>query len=159
MHIDKEVSHKLSIPLMDMIKDSESNLMRIIHYPPVSSYEHEDAVRAAEHEDINLLTILCGSNQPGLQAKDNDGVWHDVITRENTISINSGDMLNLCTGGYFPSTTHRVINPSGSSNKNISRLSIPLFLHPRDDVKLNGSYTAGQYLHDRLNEIGLKKDS
>ena len=119
---------------------------------------HNKEVRAAAHEDINLLTLLCGSNEPGLQALDNDGKWHDIIAKPNTISVNSGDMLNMCTGGFFPSTTHRVVNPDITNmKKNVSRFSIPVFLHPRDDVMLKKGYTAGQYLNDRLNEIGLKK--
>ena len=157
-NINEEVTNSLSMPLMDMIKDSKSNLMRIIHYPPLIDTDHNDAVRAAAHEDINLLTLLCGSNEPGLQALDNDGHWHDILARPNTISVNSGDMLNMCTGGYFPSTTHRVINPKINSAKmNVSRFSIPVFLHPRDDVILKDKYSSGEYLNDRLNEIGLKK--
>jgi len=158
LNLDKEIKNKLSIPLMNMIQDSESNLMRVIHYPPLIDSDDSQAVRAAAHEDINLLTLLCGSNEPGLQALDNDGNWHDILARPNTISVNSGDMLNMCTGGYFPSTTHRVTNPKiHNTEMNVSRFSIPVFLHPRDDVILKDKYTAGQYLNDRLNEIGLKK--
>ena len=148
------MSKLLSVPLTDMIYKSQYNLLRIIHYPPLSGNEELNSIRAAAHEDINLLTVLVAGSQPGLQVLDNNESWLDVTTDKNTIVINSGDMLNMASDNYYPSTTHRVINPDPHSN--VSRYSMPLFLHPRDEVVLNENYTAGSYLQERLEEIGLK---
>ena len=150
----KNVSKLFSVPLKDMIYKSQYNLLRIIHYPPLSGNEELNSIRAAAHEDINLLTVLVAGSQPGLQVLDNNESWLDVTTDKNTIVINSGDMLNMASDNYYPSTTHRVINPDPHSN--VSRYSMPLFLHPRDEVVLNENYTAGSYLQERLEEIGLK---
>ena len=129
-----------------------ASLLRILHYPPLSGFERRNEVRAAAHEDINLLTILPVSDQPGLQAKDNDGNWIDVFGSQGDLLINSGDMLREATGGYYPSTTHRVMNPADGA-ENVSRISIPFFLTPRRDVVLSGRYTAGSYLDERLKLI------
>ena len=150
----ENVSKLFSVPLKDMIYKSQYNLLRIIHYPPLSGNEELNSIRAAAHEDINLLTVLVAGSQPGLQVLDNNESWLDVTTDKNTIVINSGDMLNMASDNYYPSTTHRVINPG--PNSNVSRYSMPLFLHPRDEVVLNENYTAGTYLQERLEEIGLK---
>jgi len=150
----ENVSKLFSVPLKDMIYKSQYNLLRIIHYPPLSGNEELNSIRAAAHEDINLLTVLVAGSQPGLQVLDNNESWLDVTTDKNTIVINSGDMLNMASDNYYPSTTHRVINPDPHSN--VSRYSMPLFLHPRDEVVLNENYTAGTYLQERLEEIGLK---
>ncbi len=149
-----EVQSLFSIPLKDMIQNSQSNLFRIIHYPPISWNESPTAIRAAAHEDINLLTVLLAGSQPGLQVMDMDGDWHDVSCDRNTIVVNSGDMLKMVSDGYYPSTTHQVINPDPTQN--VSRYSMPLFLHPRDEVVLSKNHTAGSYLKERLEEIGLK---
>ena len=150
----ENVSKLFSVPLKDMIYKSQYNLLRIIHYPPLSGNEELNSIRAAAHEDINLLTVLVAGSQPGLQVLDNNESWLDVTTDKNTIVINSGDMLNMASDNYYPSTTHRVINPDPHSN--VSRYSMPLFLHPRDEVVLNKNNTAGTYLQERLEEIGLK---
>lgn len=150
----ENVSKLFSVPLKDMIYKSQYNLLRIIHYPPLSGNEELNSIRAAAHEDINLLTVLVAGSQPGLQVLDNNENWLDVTTDKNTIVINSGDMLNMASDNYYPSTTHRVINPDPHSN--VSRYSMPLFLHPRDEVVLNKNNTAGTYLQERLEEIGLK---
>jgi isopenicillin N synthase-like dioxygenase len=149
----QHIQNRFSIPLKETIKDSQSNLLRIIHYPPISGDEEANSIRAAAHEDINLLTMLVAGTQPGLQVLDNNNTWHDVSCDQNTIVVNSGDMLKMISGEYYPSTTHRVINPDISANH--SRYSMPLFLHPRDNVKLNTNYSAGSYLKERLEEIGL----
>ena len=153
--IPEKISSKFSIPLVEMIDKSPQNLMRIINYPPINESENSGSVRAAAHEDINLITVLCAGTQSGLQAQDVEGNWHDIKCDPGSIAVNTGDMLQMCSGSYFPSTTHRVINPEGS-NKNVSRMSIPLFLHPNDNVILSDSYTAKSYLLERLQEIGLK---
>ena len=150
-----DIQSKFSVPLNNMIKGSRTNLLRIIHYPPFSGSENNKSLRAAPHEDINLITLLVAGTRPGLEAQDKNGNWHKISTDPGTIIVNVGDMLKEASGGYYPSTTHRVVNPSNNVN-NDSRYSMPLFLHPRDDVQLSKNYTAGSYLKERLLEIGLK---
>ena len=150
----EEIRSQFREPLKDMINGSKTNLLRIIHYPPFTGNEDDRSVRAAAHEDINLITLLIAGTRPGLEAKDKDGKWHKITTDPGTIIVNIGDMLKEASGGYYPSTTHRVVNPEKQSNN--SRYSIPLFLHPRNEVVLSEKYTAGEYLAERLQEIGLK---
>ena len=149
-----EISASLSMPLQAMMKASQQSLLRILHYPPVSAEEDAAAIRAAAHEDINLITVLLAGSQHGLQARDKRGQWHAVPCDPGMITINNGDMLSLATNGYFPSTTHRVINPDDKLN--LSRYSMPMFLHPHPDVKLRQDFTAEAFLQERLKEIGLK---
>ena len=150
------ITSKFSMPLDRMIQDSKTNLLRIIHYPPLGGNEQKGEIRGAAHEDINLITVLVSGTQPGLQVQDTDGSWHDVSCDPGCLAINTGDMLQEASGGYYPSTTHQVINPSGGIS-NVSRYSMPLFLHPRDTIQLSDGYTARQYLDERLTEIGLKE--
>jgi len=150
----KEIRKKYTEPLHAMSKNSNQNLMRVIHYPPIKTSDHTEEIRAGEHTDINLITLLVSGSQPGLQVKNKDGKWINIKSKKGQIVINTGDMLRECSNGHFPSTIHRVINPNQS--KNISRFSIPLFLHPRPDVILSDKYTANSYLLERLREIGLK---
>ena len=150
----KEVKSKFSIPLKEMVIKSPRNLLRIIHYPPMRDTDDPDEVRAAAHEDINLLTVLCSATAPGLQAQDLEDNWHEVPCDPGMLAVNTGDMLQMASGGYFPSTTHRVINPPNEARRS-SRMSMPLFLHPHDNVKLSDTHTAGSYLTERLEEIGL----
>ena len=150
-----EVTDKLSEPLDSMIAGSEQSLLRVLHYPPIKGEIEPGAVRAAAHEDINLITLLVSGSQPGLEAKDKQGNWFPVTGGQGMITINTGDMLQEASGGYFPSTTHRVVNPDTSAN--VSRYSIPMFIHPRKEVRLSERYTAGEYLEQRLREIGLIK--
>lgn len=153
-HSPKEVAELYSQPLSNMIKDSHQTLLRILHYPPLSGDEELDAIRAAAHEDINLITILPAANEPGLQVKGNGEEWLDVPSDFGNLIINIGDMLQEASGGYFPSTSHRVINPEGA-DKTRSRISLPLFLHPRPDVVLSERHTADSYLKERLRELGV----
>jgi isopenicillin N synthase-like dioxygenase len=150
-----EVRRKFSMPLPQMIIESQETLLRTIHYPPLTGAEEEGAVRAAAHEDINLITLLPSASAPGLQALDLAGNWHDVPCDPGMIVVNSGDMLKEASGGYYPSTTHRVVNPTGPAAAS-PRFSMPLFLHPRKEVRLSEKHTAGTYLTERLREIGLK---
>ena len=147
-----EVSERFSVPLARMMDHSKRTLLRVLRYPPLAGDEPAQAVRAAAHEDINLLTVLPASNEPGLQVLDVHDNWHDVPCDFGSIAINSGDMLHLASGGYYPSTTHRVINPVGDSARR-SRLSLPLFLHPADDVMLAEGCTAFSYLQERIAEL------
>ena len=105
-----------SLPLDEMMADSNQSLLRILHYPPVEEAE-PDAIRAAAHEDINLITLLLSGSKPGLQAKDAAGNWHDIACDAGMITINNGDMLAMTSDNYFPSTTHRVINPDAKQNQ------------------------------------------
>lgn len=149
-----EVSKHYSMPLSQMIDGSDQTLLRVLHYPPLAGDEEADAIRAAAHEDINLITLLPAANEPGLQVKALDGSWLDVPCDFGNLIVNIGDMLQEASGHYFPSTTHRVINPEGSDVTK-SRISLPLFLHPRPDVKLSERHTAGTYLTERLTELGV----
>lgn len=150
-HAPAEVTTKLSEPLTDMLCATAS-LMRILHYPPLTGAEEADAERAAAHEDINLITILPVAEQPGLQVRDNENNWIDVASVRGELVVNSGDMLREATSGYFPSTTHRVVNPADGA-ANVSRISIPFFLTPRQEVVLSDRYTSGSYLEERLELI------
>lgn len=149
------ISEHYSQPLPDMIKNSEQTLLRVLHYPPIKGTEEAGAIRAAAHEDINLLTVLPAANEPGLQVKLKNDEWMDVPCDFGNLIINIGDMLQEASAGYYPSTTHRVVNPTGA-NLDKSRISLPLFLHPRPDVKLSEQYTAHSYLEERLKELGVK---
>jgi isopenicillin N synthase-like dioxygenase len=139
-------------PLSNMINGSDQSLLRVLHYPPLKADEEAGAIRAGAHEDINLLTLLPAANEPGLQVKAKDGSWLDVPCDFGNLIINIGDMLQEASGGYFPSTTHRVINPEGHDSTR-ARISLPLFLHPRPDVILSDRYSAGSYLQERLAEL------
>ena len=150
----KDVQEKFSTSLSSMIEESTMTLLRVLHYPPMTGDEEPGAIRAAAHEDINLLTVLPAANEPGLQVKSQDGDWLDVPCDFGNLIINIGDMLQEASGGYFPSTTHRVINPTGKRQEN-SRISLPLFLHPKPEIVLSENYTADSYLKERLKELGV----
>jgi len=151
-----DVKKLFSMPLSDMVTNSEENLLRVIHYPPLQGNEEDGAIRAAAHEDINLITLLCSATSAGLEVKDIEGNWHTVPCDPGSIAINAGDMLQMASKGYYKSTTHRVINPKGPDSK-LPRYSMPLFLHPRPEVVLAEGVTSGGYLKQRLEEIGLLK--
>jgi isopenicillin N synthase-like dioxygenase len=154
LHAPADVSTQFTQPLSTMIEDSQQTLLRVLHYPPLDGHEELGAIRAGAHEDINLLTILPAANEPGLQVKSKSGEWLDVPCDFGNLIINIGDMLQEASGGYFPSTTHRVINPKGT-DKSKSRISLPLFLHPKPEVVLSDKYTANEYLMERLRELGV----
>ncbi len=146
-----------------------NSILRAIHYPPILQ-DPASAIRAEQHEDINLITLLAGASSGGLQILTKSGHWLDVVPVDNEIVVNVGDMLQRLTNNYLVSTTHRVVNPP-RKDWHIPRLSIPFFLHPRMEMDLSclencikpGEYsayepiTAGNYLDQRLKEIGLKK--
>ncbi len=145
-----------------------NSILRPIHYPPITE-EPKDAVRAAEHEDINLITLLMGASADGLQVLNKQGEWVGVTALPGQIVVNVGDMLQRHTNNKLRSTTHRVVNPPKEAWGS-SRFSIPFFLHPRSEMPLNclescidaknpkayDDITAGEYLNERLREIGLK---
>ena len=153
----------------DFIKNGNS-ILRPIHYPPITS-EPKKAVRAAAHGDINLITLLMGAHGKGLQVQDHEGNWVDAIARPDQLMINVGDMLSRLSNNRLKSTIHQVVNPPrelwGSS-----RYSIPFFMHPISDMPLNcldncvdadhpklyEDITAGEFLHERLIDLGLIKN-
>jgi len=149
-----DIRKTFSMPLKDMIKESQNNLLRVLHYPPLKGDEDSEALRAAAHGDINLITILLSGSEPGLQVMNMNKEWIDVESDNGWLIINSGDMLNKCSKDFYPSTIHRVINPKDSENR--SRYSMPLFLHARDEVIISEKYTAKSYLDKRLKSLGLK---
>jgi len=148
------VRRRFPTRLSSMIENSDESLLRILHYPPLNGAEEEGAVRAAAHEDINLITLLPAATESGLEVKDTAGRWHAVSSDPGMIVINSGDMLKATSGGHYPSTTHRVVNPTGGDVTK-SRYSMPFFLHPRSDALLTADRTAGEFLNERLRQIGL----
>ena len=149
------ITSKLDRRLTQMISNDRT-LLRTIYYPAFDGMEPAGAVRAAAHGDINLITLIPAASADGLQVQDTGGHWYDVPCGEfGNISINAGDMLDMATQGYFPATIHRVINPEGDK-KSEARMSLPLFCHAKADVVLKPGFTAGDYLGQRLTELGLK---
>src|SRR3990167_8259578 len=151
-----EVKARYSLPLPQMIEGSDHTLLRVLHYPPLRGDEEPGAVRAAAHGDINLLTILPAATEPGLQVLGKDQAWHDVPCDFGLLIVNIGDMLQEASGHYYPSTVHRVLNPTGEGAKK-SRISLPLFLHPRREVVLSERYTVESYFNERLEELRGKR--
>ena len=147
-----QIKAAYSMPLPDMIDGCDQTLLRVLHYPPLSGAEEPGAVRAAAHGDINLLTILPAASEPGLQVLGKDQQWHDVPCDFGLLIVNNGDMLQEASGGFYPSTVHRVLNPVGVAATR-SRLSLPLFLHPRREVVLSERYTVGSYFEERMKEL------
>ncbi len=147
-----EVTERLSMPLSSMMDGSTRTLLRVLRYPPLTGEEPEGAVRAAAHEDINLLTVLPAADEPGLELLGTNGQWYAVPCDPGSLAVNAGEMLDLATGGYFPATTHRVVNPTGDGARR-SRMSLPLFLHPADDVVLEDGRTAKEFLLRRIAEL------
>ncbi|GAB4213792.1 MAG: 2-oxoglutarate and iron-dependent oxygenase domain-containing protein [Synechococcales cyanobacterium] len=152
--------------LADMAEGGNS-ILRVIHYPPIPLTAHPASIRAAAHEDINFITLLCEATAPGLELLQRDGSWLPIQTMPGQIIVDTGDMLQHLTNGVFRSTTHRVVNPN---NDREQRFSMPFFIHPRSEVDLTplpscvarsggkthyGSLTAGEFLQQRLREIGL----
>ncbi|WP_346290292.1 isopenicillin N synthase family dioxygenase [Sphaerothrix gracilis] len=152
--------------LRDLIQQGDT-LLRVIHYPPVPATAPAASLRAAPHEDINLITLLCEATAPGLELLQADGQWLPVQAPPGQIVVDTGDMLQHLSNGLFKSTTHRVVNPDNQRDR---RFSMPFFVHPRAAVDLTPlpecvartggqarypSLTAGTYLQQRLQEIGL----
>lgn len=146
-----------------------NSILRPIHYPPITQ-EPKDAVRAAAHGDINLITLLMGAQGKGLQVQNHKGEWIDAIAEPDELMINVGDMLSRHTNNKLKSTIHRVVNPPKES-WGTSRYSIPFFMHPVSEMKLDvldncisetnpkqfEDITAGEFLNERLRELGLIK--
>lgn len=151
-HTPEHIRAGYSMALPAMLQGSDNTLLRVLHYPPLSGHEAPGAMRAAAHGDINLLTLLPAATEPGLQVLGKDGAWHDVPCDFGLLIVNIGDMLEEASGGYYPSTVHRVLNPVGEAARK-SRVSLPLFLHPRRDVVLSKRHTVGSYFDERMREL------
>jgi isopenicillin N synthase-like dioxygenase len=153
--------------LPNMVKDGNS-IIRALHYPPIADEHYRSgAVRAAAHEDINFITILCEATQSGLEILTRDGQWLPIEVGPGQMVVDSGDMLSRICNDVIPSTTHRVVNPP--NGKNVSRYSMPFFVHAYPTCELNvlsncvspsrpaqySPCTANEFLTQRLREIGL----
>ncbi|MEE9364956.1 MAG: 2-oxoglutarate and iron-dependent oxygenase domain-containing protein [Cellulophaga sp.] len=164
LHLDLEENY------FDSYIKNGNSILRPIHYPPITN-EPKNAVRAAAHGDINLITLLMGAHGKGLQVKNMQGQWVDAIAQPNELMINVGDMLSRLTNNKLKSTIHQVVNPP-KELWGTSRYSIPFFMHPIGDMPLNclencisdsdpkqfEDTSAGEYLHERLIELGLIKE-
>lgn len=147
-----EVSGRFSQPLSSMLDGTRRTLLRILRYPPLVGGEPAGAVRAAAHEDINLITVLPAADEPGLELLGQGGAWFPVPCDPGSVAVNVGEMLQLASGGYYPATTHRVVNPSGEAAGR-ARMAMPLFLQPADDVVLADGRTASSFLQERIREL------
>ncbi len=146
-----ELASSLEEPLHAMIAKSQQSMLRVLHYPPLPA--DVEAPRAAPHEDINFLTLLPAADGPGLEIRSREGKWISVPNEPNQLLVNIGDMLQEVSKGWLPSTTHQVaIN---DDDRDTGRMSLPLFLHPRPDVRLSERYSARSYLQERLGELGV----
>jgi len=146
---------------VDPVRDGNS-ILRLLHYPPLRGGEG-GSIRAGAHEDINVITLLLGAEEAGLQLLDRQGQWRHIAAPEGTLVCNIGDMLQRLSGGRLPSTTHRVVNPA-PERASVARYSMPFFLHFRPDYLIETmpggphdwpSITAQDYLAGRLREIKL----
>lgn len=163
LHLDLEETY------FDNYIHNGNSILRPIHYPPITQ-EPKNAVRAAAHGDINLITLLMGAQGRGLQVQRHDGEWLDAIAEPDELMINVGDMLSRHTNNRLKSTIHRVVNPPREL-WGTSRYSIPFFMHPISEMKLDvldscidednpkqfEDITAGEFLNQRLVELGLIK--
>jgi len=147
----------------DEMATGGNSVLRLLHYPPIPDDADPKAIRAAAHEDINLITLLVSASAAGLELLHRDGTWRAIEAPADAIIADSGDMLARITNNQLPATTHRVVNPDGP---NVSRYSMPFFLHPRPEARLSvfsacrdgteaPDITADDFLKQRLAEIGL----
>jgi isopenicillin N synthase-like dioxygenase len=159
----------LALDWFDQPVQDGNSVMRLLHYPPIP--RDAEGIRAGAHEDINLITLLLGAEEAGLQLLGKDGQWLAVDPPAGALVVNVGDMLQRLTNNRLPSTTHRVINPP-PERRHLPRYSMPFFLHPASDWLIETlpgcvdaahpdlypvSITADAYLQQRLVEIGLKR--
>jgi isopenicillin N synthase-like dioxygenase len=152
----KEINNLFTEKLSGMVRNSDNTMMRMINYPAISKDEDIGSIRAAAHGDINFLTMLVASTKPGLQVKSLDNDWIDIKCDPGAIIVNIGDMLERASNGYYPSTIHRVINPKGKDRR-VNRMSMPLFLHARPEVEFHDGETVGEFLNQRILDIGISK--
>lgn len=161
----------LTIPLdidkdyFSRMTDRGSSILRLLYYPPIAAGADPNCIRAAAHEDINLITLLVSASSAGLELLTREGEWLPIETSPDNIIVDSGDMLARITNDVIPATTHRVVNPKGP---NMARYSMPFFMHPNPDAMLSclkscvgegakyPDILANDFLLERLREIGLK---
>lgn len=145
------VTSRIGAPLSSTLVGGEKNtLLRILRYPAASgSAQASKRPRASVHKDTNLITLLASATHPGLQVRNQAEKWRDVPWNFGSIAVNAGVMLDLMTGGYFPAVAHRVVVPRGPAAGE-ARLSMPLFLHPADDVLIDDDTTAASFLREHL---------
>ena len=174
IHLLKAIAVYLGLPenYFDTNVHNGNSILRTLHYFPIKDPDllPEDAVRAGAHEDINLITLLIGASADGLEVLTRENKWFPVKAYGEDLVVNVGDMLQRLTNNKLKSTTHRVVNPTREL-MGYSRYSVPFFLHPKSTMdltclteciddnhpKLYDDITAGEYLDERLREIGLKK--
>ncbi len=172
-HLLRAIAVYLELPenYFDDKVHNGNSILRTLHYFPITDPDSvpDDAVRAGAHEDINLITLLIGASADGLELLTRDNAWFPVKAYGEDLVVNVGDMLQRLTNNKLKSTTHRVVNPPRELMK-FSRFSVPFFLHPKSNMdltsldscideqhpKLYTDITAGEYLDERLREIGLK---
>ena len=172
-HLLRAIAVYLELPenYFDDKVHNGNSILRTLHYFPITDPDSvpDDAVRAGAHEDINLITLLIGASADGLELLTRDNTWFPVKAYGEDLVVNVGDMLQRLTNNKLKSTTHRVVNPPRELMK-FSRFSVPFFLHPKSGMdltsldscideqhpKLYTDITAGEYLDERLREIGLK---
>jgi isopenicillin N synthase-like dioxygenase len=173
-HLLEAIATYLGLPMnyFEPHVHNGNSILRALHYFPIEDPDSmpDDAVRAGAHEDINLITLLIGASADGLEVLTRNNEWLPIKAHHSDIVVNVGDMLQRLTNNKLKSTTHRVVNPPRELMKT-SRFSVPFFLHPRSDMslaclescidaehpKVYSDMTAGEYLDERLSEIGLKK--
>ncbi len=173
-HLLRAIAVYLNLPenYFDNKIEEGNSILRTLHYFPILDPDAlpDDAVRAGAHEDINLITLLIGASADGLELLTRENKWFPVRAHGEDLVVNVGDMLQRLTNNKLKSTTHRVVNPPREQMKN-SRFSVPFFMHPKPDMDLTclescidaahpkayTDITAGEYLDERLREIGLKK--
>ncbi|MEO1507740.1 MAG: 2-oxoglutarate and iron-dependent oxygenase domain-containing protein [Cyanobacteria bacterium J06633_23] len=168
-HLLRACALYLDLPeqFFDQEASQGKSILRVLHYPPLTAPFPTKSLRAAPHEDINLITLLCEATGPGLELLQTDGSWLAIEALPGQIIVDTGDMLQALSNGIFKSTTHRVVN---ADIHNTRRFSLPFFMHPRPDFDLTPlpnciertggrpkfpAQTAQQYLQQRLQEIGL----
>ena len=158
------VGLQLQTDYFDKLASGGNSLLRCIHYPPLADGVDPNCVRAAAHEDINLITLLVAASSSGLELLDRDDNWLAVNGSKNAIIVDAGDMLARISNNVIPATTHRVVNPQG---ENTARYSMPFFLHPKSEAMLSciescrdgseeADIRADDFLKQRLHEIGVK---
>lgn len=164
----RSLTFPLNLPVhyFDNMVQNGNSVLRLLHYPPLSKDVPKNAIRARAHEDINLITLLFGGSEAGLEILDRQGRWTPISAKSNQLIVNSGDMLQRITNKLIPATTHRVVNPPDKQNNH--RYSLPFFTHPQPNTMLSclpqcydenntppENITAQMFLEERLTEIGL----
>ncbi|MBY0543959.1 MAG: hypothetical protein K2Q14_00240 [Gammaproteobacteria bacterium] len=145
------VKEKMCISLSEMVLNSSKHLLRVVHYPPM--LKGMTLPKSAPHGDICLLTILVNATRDGLALKSHDGNWYVPEIEKTEVIVFNSDMLDMCTKGYLKSVTHEVQTNSNNAFKN--RYSIAFSVHPKRDTELKTGFTAGEFLQERLNDMGF----